>query len=100
MGRLFSACKVRLDICELSTPSKFDTSKPKSAAKMTPMDFFLWGYLKQQVYATSQPTLRGLRRRVTDACASVTTNMLKCSTVLTNLTALGESNLAPHQNRN
>ncbi|GBL96607.1 hypothetical protein AVEN_207779-1 [Araneus ventricosus] len=36
----------------------------------TPMDFFLWGYIKGQVYATPPPTLQDLRLRITDACAS------------------------------
>ncbi|GBN13848.1 hypothetical protein AVEN_151935-1 [Araneus ventricosus] len=39
-------------------------------------DFFLWGYLKQQVYATPKPTLQDLQRRIMDACANVTPAML------------------------
>ncbi|GBM34587.1 hypothetical protein AVEN_171634-1 [Araneus ventricosus] len=35
----------------------------------TPLDFFLWGHIKGQVYATPPPTLQDLRRRITDACA-------------------------------
>ncbi|GBM59789.1 hypothetical protein AVEN_14373-2-1, partial [Araneus ventricosus] len=34
---------------------------------LTPIDFFLWGYLKQQVYETPQPTLQDLQRRITNA---------------------------------
>ncbi|GBO40805.1 hypothetical protein AVEN_145060-1 [Araneus ventricosus] len=37
----------------------------------TPMDFFLWGYLKQQVYATPPPTSQDLQRLISDACANV-----------------------------
>ncbi|GBM63805.1 hypothetical protein AVEN_210657-1 [Araneus ventricosus] len=40
------------------------------------MDFFLWGYLKQQVYATPPPTLQDLQRRIMDACENVTPAML------------------------
>ncbi|GBN82565.1 hypothetical protein AVEN_129486-1 [Araneus ventricosus] len=40
------------------------------------MDFFLWGYLKQQVYANPPPALQDLQRRITDACANVTPAML------------------------
>ncbi|GBL93247.1 hypothetical protein AVEN_215634-1 [Araneus ventricosus] len=43
---------------------------------LAPMDFFLWGYLKQQVYASPPPTLQDLRRRITDACVNVTPSML------------------------
>ncbi|GBO39858.1 hypothetical protein AVEN_245212-1 [Araneus ventricosus] len=44
---------------------------PPRSPDLTPMDFFLWGYLKQQVYATPPPTLQDLQRRITDACANV-----------------------------
>ncbi|GBN74274.1 hypothetical protein AVEN_51573-1 [Araneus ventricosus] len=44
---------------------------------MTPMFFFLRGYLKQQACATSPPKLQDYRPRITIACASLTLNMLK-----------------------
>ncbi|GBM94179.1 hypothetical protein AVEN_273372-1 [Araneus ventricosus] len=40
------------------------------------LDFFLWGCIKQRVYATPPPTLQELRNRITDACASVSPAML------------------------
>ncbi|GBN95761.1 hypothetical protein AVEN_224057-1 [Araneus ventricosus] len=43
---------------------------------LAPLDFFLWGHMKGQVYATPPLTLQDLRRRITDACASVTPAML------------------------
>ncbi|GBO42893.1 hypothetical protein AVEN_183062-1 [Araneus ventricosus] len=43
---------------------------------LNPLDFFLWGYIKQRVYATPPPTLQELRNRITDACASVSPAML------------------------
>ncbi|GBM07608.1 hypothetical protein AVEN_230041-1 [Araneus ventricosus] len=43
-------------------------------ADLTPMDFFLWGNLKQQVYATSA-NIFDLQRCITDACANVTPAM-------------------------
>ncbi|GBL80916.1 hypothetical protein AVEN_26325-1 [Araneus ventricosus] len=49
---------------------------PPHSPDLTPMDFFLWGYLKQQVYATPPPTLQDLQRRITNACASVTPAIL------------------------
>ncbi|GBN98140.1 hypothetical protein AVEN_265232-1 [Araneus ventricosus] len=41
-----------------------------------PIGLFLWGYIKQRVYATPPPTLQELRYRITDACASVSPAML------------------------
>ncbi|GBM13244.1 hypothetical protein AVEN_214946-1 [Araneus ventricosus] len=38
---------------------------------LTPLDFFLLGHIKGQVYATPPPALQDLRRRITDSCASV-----------------------------
>ncbi|GBM72025.1 hypothetical protein AVEN_119387-1 [Araneus ventricosus] len=49
---------------------------PPRSPDLTPMDSFLWGYLKQQVYATPPPTLQDLQLRITDACANVTPAML------------------------
>ncbi|GBM75183.1 hypothetical protein AVEN_99576-1 [Araneus ventricosus] len=34
---------------------------PPRSPDLTAMDFFLWGYLKQQVYATPPPTLQDLQ---------------------------------------
>ncbi|GBM49467.1 hypothetical protein AVEN_142605-1 [Araneus ventricosus] len=49
---------------------------PQRSPDITPMDFFLWGYLKQKVYATPPPTLQDLQRRITNASANVTPTML------------------------
>ncbi|GBN10839.1 hypothetical protein AVEN_142869-1 [Araneus ventricosus] len=49
---------------------------PPRSPDLTLMDFFLWGYLKQQVYATPPPTLQDLQRRIMDAYANVTPTML------------------------
>ncbi|GBM47831.1 hypothetical protein AVEN_5208-1 [Araneus ventricosus] len=43
---------------------------------LNPLDFFLWGNIKQRVCATPPPTLQELRNRITDACASVSPVML------------------------
>ncbi|GBM92027.1 hypothetical protein AVEN_5491-1 [Araneus ventricosus] len=53
----------------------FQEWSPRSP-DMTPMDFFLWGYLKQHVYVTSPPTLQDLQRHITDACVNVTPALL------------------------
>ncbi|GBN34663.1 hypothetical protein AVEN_176139-1 [Araneus ventricosus] len=49
---------------------------PPRSPDLTLMDIFLWGYLKQQVYATPPPTLQDLQRRIKDACANMTPAML------------------------
>ncbi|GBM69169.1 hypothetical protein AVEN_91753-1 [Araneus ventricosus] len=49
---------------------------PPCSPNLNPLDFFLWGYIKQQVYATPPPTLQELRDRFTDACTSVSSAML------------------------
>ncbi|GBN71402.1 hypothetical protein AVEN_149399-1 [Araneus ventricosus] len=45
---------------------------PPRSPDLNPLDSFLWGYIKQRVYAT----LQELRNRITDACASVSPAML------------------------
>ncbi|GBN40147.1 hypothetical protein AVEN_89911-1, partial [Araneus ventricosus] len=49
---------------------------PPCSPDLNPLDFFLWGYIKERVYATSPPTLQELRNRITDACARVSPTML------------------------
>ena len=44
---------------------------------MTPLDFFLWGYLKSKVYVTRPPTVEVLEQRTIDACREVTPQMLR-----------------------
>ncbi|GBO41730.1 hypothetical protein AVEN_215467-1 [Araneus ventricosus] len=55
--------------------SWFRRVAPRSA-DVTPLDFLFCGHIKGQVYANPPPTLQDLRRRITDACASVTPAML------------------------
>ncbi|GBM49759.1 hypothetical protein AVEN_60492-1 [Araneus ventricosus] len=48
---------------------------PPRSPDLNPLDFFLWGYIKQRVYATPPSTLQQeLRNRI--ACASVSPAML------------------------
>lgn len=49
---------------------------PPRSPDLTPLDFFLWGYLKDQVYQTEATNPQDLRRRINDACTSVTPEML------------------------
>ncbi|GBM98989.1 hypothetical protein AVEN_45562-1 [Araneus ventricosus] len=48
---------------------------PPCSHDLKPLDFFLWGYIKQRVYATPPPTLQELRNCIVDACASVSLAM-------------------------
>lgn len=38
---------------------------------MTPLDYFLWGYLKDRVYKTKPQNLDELRQRIIDECTSI-----------------------------
>ncbi|GBM64837.1 hypothetical protein AVEN_197055-1 [Araneus ventricosus] len=49
---------------------------PSRSPDLNPLDLFLWGYIKQRMYATPPPTLQELRKCITDACASVSPAML------------------------
>ncbi|GBL72830.1 hypothetical protein AVEN_128034-1 [Araneus ventricosus] len=49
---------------------------PPRSPDLNPMDFFLWGYIKQRVCAIPPPTLQELRNGITDSCASVSPAML------------------------
>ena len=46
---------------------------------LTPLDFFLWGYMKQQVTAIPIQSFHDLKRRIMDTCASVSRSMLQSS---------------------
>jgi hypothetical protein len=49
---------------------------------MTPLDFFLWGTVKEQVYATPIFTLEELQERITDSIHYVFTGTFTtCSEV-------------------
>lgn len=64
--------------------SKFgDKNWPPRSPDLTPMDFFLWGYLKSKVYATNPATLDALRQRIEEEIAAIPAEM--CSRVFQNL---------------
>ncbi|GAB1867348.1 Transposable element Tc3 transposase [Camponotus japonicus] len=44
---------------------------------MTPLDFFLWGYLKEQVYKTKPTNIEELKQRITDEMSLITVDMLR-----------------------
>ena len=48
---------------------------PRSPA-LTPLDFFVWGYLKSIVYSSLVNDVEELRQRIIDACAQITPEMI------------------------
>ena len=52
---------------------------PPRLPDLTPLDFFLWGYLKEQAYATPPQTLQDLEWHIMDyyCCANVSSLVLQ-----------------------
>lgn len=50
---------------------------PPRSPDITPLDFFLWGYVKDRVYATRVNDRVELKRRIRDVINSVTEDMLR-----------------------
>jgi len=44
---------------------------------ITPLDFFLWGYVKDKVFSTPVPDITNLKARITDAFATIAEDMLE-----------------------
>jgi len=42
-----------------------------------PLDFFLWGYVKDKVFSTPVPDITNLKARITAAFATITEDMLE-----------------------
>ena len=45
--------------------------------QISPLHFFLWGYVKDKVFSTPVKDITNLRARITDAFATTTENMLE-----------------------
>ena len=50
---------------------------PPRSPNITPMDFFLWGYVKDIVYKTKIRDINDLKERIIDAIATVDEAMLE-----------------------
>lgn len=50
---------------------------PPRSPDLTPVDFFLWGYIKNIVYFTPPTSPEDMKMRITNAFASITSNTLK-----------------------
>jgi len=53
------------------------TPWPPRSPYITPLDFFLWGYVKDKVFSTPVPDITNLKARITDAFVTVTEDMLE-----------------------
>jgi len=53
------------------------TPWPPRSPDITPLDFFLCGYVKDKVFSTPVPDITNLKARITDAFATVTEDMLE-----------------------
>jgi hypothetical protein len=60
---------------ELPPPPKNFLVTPLS--DITPLDFFLWGYIKDKVFSTPVADITDLKARITDAFATITEDMLE-----------------------
>ncbi|PSN33481.1 hypothetical protein C0J52_27222, partial [Blattella germanica] len=44
---------------------------------ITPLDFFLWGYVKDRVFATTVRDIRDLRTRIVEVIGTIPLDMLQ-----------------------
>jgi len=53
------------------------TPWPPRSPDITPLDFFLWEYVKDKVFSTPVPDITNLKAGITDAFATITEDMLE-----------------------
>jgi len=53
------------------------TTWPPRSPDITPLDFLLWGYVKDKVFLTPVPDITNLKARITDAFATITEDTLE-----------------------
>jgi len=53
------------------------TPWPPRSPDITPLDFFLWRYVKDKLFSTPFPDITNLRARITDAFATIAEDMLE-----------------------
>ena len=53
------------------------TPWPPRSPDITPLDFFLWGYVKDKEFWTPVPNITNLKARITDAFGTITEDMLE-----------------------
>jgi hypothetical protein len=52
---------------------------PPRSSDLTPLDFFLWGYVKNIVYKVKINDVEHLKARIRDAVATVTPDMVQAT---------------------
>lgn len=50
---------------------------PPRSPDLTPLDFFLWGHIKNEVYSTEPQDVNDLKNRIVSACANIEPHVLK-----------------------
>ena len=50
---------------------------PPRSPDITPLDLFLWGFVKDIVFSTPVPDITNLKARIIDAFAEITEDMLE-----------------------
>lgn len=50
---------------------------PARSPDLSPLDFFLWGHLKNKIYATQPTSLEDLRQRIVNECRQITSQVLQ-----------------------
>ena len=53
------------------------TPWPPRSPDITPLDFFLWGYVKDKVFSTPVPDITNLKERITVGFATITEDLLE-----------------------
>jgi len=53
------------------------TTRSTRSPGFHPLDFFLWGYVKDEVFSTPVPDITNLKARITDAFATITEDILE-----------------------
>ena len=53
------------------------TPWPPRSPDITPLDFFLWEYIKDKVFSTPVPDITNLKARIKDAFATITEDILE-----------------------
>lgn len=54
---------------------------PPRSPDLTPLDFFLWGHIKDVAYTNQSTSLIDLKNRITEACNNITQDILKSTTI-------------------
>lgn len=50
---------------------------PPRSPDLTPLDFFLWGHIKNEVYSTEPQDVNDLKNQIVSACANIEPHVLK-----------------------